>query len=170
MKPLLIGQAPGPNTDPSMPLYPLPTTSAGGRLQALMGMSRGQYLRTFDRVNLLQFFPGKHKRDDKFPLREAKIAAGAMRPLVAGREVILIGRNVACAFGWTELPFLSTVVTCDETCWTVVPHTSGRNHWYNSEENREAARLFWAGYLSTRGLPVLPEGGNLGAVGLEVAL
>lgn len=161
MKPLLIGQAPGPNTDPRLPLYPLPKTATGGRLASFMGLTTHQYLRTFDRVNVLQDFPGKCKRDDKFPLREARIAAAAMTPLIAGREVILVGRNVACAFGWTEIPFHTTVVTSDDTAWTVVPHPSGRNHWYNSEDNRTEARLFWAEYLAKRGLPVLLEQGNL---------
>lgn len=163
MKPLLIGQAPGPNTDPRMPLYPLPKTATGGRLASFMGLTTHQYLRTFDRVNVLQDFPGKCKRDDKFPLREARIAASAMRPLLAGREVILVGRNVATAFGFAEMPFHSVLMESDCDIY-VVPHPSGRNHWYNSETNREEARLFWAEYLAKRGLPVLVEQGNLAAL------
>lgn len=169
MKPLLIGQAPGPNTDPRLPLYPLPRTSTGGRLADFMGLTTHQYLRTFDRCNVLQEFPGKVKRDDKFPLREARIAANAMAPLLVGRQIICVGRNVGSSFGWSDLPFHTTVVTSDGTEWTVVPHASGRNHWYNKEENRMAARAFWAEFLATRGLPVMAEQGNLGAVGLEMA-
>lgn len=141
--PLLIGQAPGPNTDPSLPLFPVPSTSAGGRLQSFMGLTRGQYLVSFDRINLLQDFPGRTGRDDKFPMAKAKIAAAAIRPLLRDRVVILIGRNVANAFqldcefhSWVEgLSFCRLMA--------VVPHPSGRNHWYNKEENKLIAKQFW---------------------------
>jgi len=146
-EPLLIGQAPGPNTDPALPLYPLPKTSAGGRLAEIMGLRPHEYFTTFERINLLHKFPGKHKRDDKFPMRDAKIAARAIEPLLADRTVVLVGRNVASAFG-LDLPF---------HCWSeetapwariaVVPHTSGRNFWYNDPRNRIEAELFWLDLL-----------------------
>lgn len=161
MNPLLIGQAPGPNTNPDLPLFPLPRTSTGGRLAAFMGLSRTQYLRSFDRVNLLQFFPGKCKRDDKFPLKDAKIAAAAMKPLIRGRQVILVGRNVSQAFLWGELPFHTWITLMDGTDLSVIPHPSGRNHWYNSEGNREEARTFWAEYLAKMGLPAPLDAGKL---------
>lgn len=157
MRTLLIGQAPGPNTDPELPLFPVPRTSAGGRLQEMMGLTRGEYLATFERVNLLYKFPGRHKRDDKFPLAHARLAARAMKPLLAGRDVVLVGRNVATAFeleadffDWVEWPVRRRcVVTRDPgTCRVaVVPHPSGRNHWYNKPENRELARAFWEDHL-----------------------
>ena len=143
MKPLLIGQAPGPNTDPTRPLYPLPRSSAGGRLAEFMGLEPKLYNSIFDKVNLLNEFPGRGKRDDKFPLRDAMIAASAMRPLLKGRDVILIGRNVALAFG-LQLEFHTWTDMFTPANWiAVVPHPSGRNHWYNSPENRVIAREFW---------------------------
>lgn len=157
MRPLLIGQAPGPNTDPELPLFPVPSRSAGGRLQHLMGLTRGEYLKSFDRINLLPFFPGKHKRDDKFPMSPAKLSARAIRPLLANRMVILVGRNVANAFGlqaewhdWVEWPVRRRcIVSRDTGCCriAVVPHPSGRNLWYNNEENRASAEAFWAEFL-----------------------
>lgn len=164
MKPLLIGQAPGPNTDPNLPLYPLPRSSAGGRLQEFMGLSRGQYLRTFDRTNVLHEFPGQHKRDDKFPLDKARIAARAMIPLLSGREVVLVGRNVATVFDHPRIPFCAWHE--DERGFLVacIPHTSGRNLWYNSEENRELVREFWREYFAKKGLPVPLDAGNLANV------
>lgn len=155
-EPLLIGQAPGANTDPALPLYPLPKTSAGGRLAEIMGLRPHEYFSAFERINLLHQFPGKHKRDDKFPMRDAKIAARAIRPLLRGRTVILVGRNVAQAFEldldfhtWhldfeqvgTETPGLVQQIA-------VVPHTSGRNFWYNDPENMRAAREFWTDVLN----------------------
>lgn len=162
MKPLLIGQAPGPNTDSRLPLYPIPSTSTGGRLAKFMGLTRTQYLRTFDRVNVLQDFPGKCKRDDKFPMRDAIIAARAMRPLLAGREVILVGRNVANAFGYYEIPFHHWM-SDDRSGFMVccIPHPSGRNLWYNLAENREAAAEFWRRYLAKKmQIPLAQEGGS----------
>lgn len=151
MKPLLIGQAPGPNTDPDHPLAPTPRSGAGGRLADLANLTATQYLRLFDRTNLLHTFPGRTKRDDCLPVREARIAANAMKPLLRGRRVVLVGRNVAEAFGYpgSELEFHEW--TMNER-WgfevAVVPHTSGRNHWYRKPGNDDRARAFWLGLVA----------------------
>lgn len=151
--PLLIGQAPGPNTRPDMPLFPVPSKATGGRLRVIMGINKSEYLERFDRINLLPYFPGSHKREDKFPIKPAKLAAAVLLPLLAGRTVILVGRSVANAFGFDE----------EWHCWTkwrplyrpsifnnkgigvmvVVPHPSGRNPWYSDPENLEVAKTFW---------------------------
>lgn len=152
--PLLIGQAPGPNTDSDLPLYPVPAQSTGGRLAKLAGMSRREYLKSFERINLLRDFPGRTGRDDKFPIGKARVAARAIEPLLAGRAVVLVGRNVARAFGleelewhtWSEFPvrrFLPVSQRIVIAQVAVVPHPSGRNHWYNRSENRRIAREFW---------------------------
>lgn len=145
-RPLLTGQSPGPNTRPELPLFCLPKTSAGGRLQELTGLTRGRYLAGFQRMNLLYEHPGRHKRDDKFPVREARVAANAVKPLLEGRRVIFIGRKVGDAFGygsqvapwheWGYCPKWSFTYAC-------VPHPSGRNHWYNNQLNRDVASEFW---------------------------
>lgn len=162
MKPLLIGQAPGPNTDPRLPLYPLPSTSAGGRLAEFMGLSRTQYLRSFDRVNVLQEFPGKYERDDKFPVAQAKIAAAAMKPFLSGRDVVFVGRSVADVFGYKGIDFCTWYQDDSlETYFACIPHTSGRNFWYNKEENRSLVRRFWDDFLAKKGLPTPLDTGNL---------
>ena len=150
MRPLLIGQAPGPRTDPDLPLFPLPVSSAGGRLCKFLGMSTTQYLRTFDRVNLLREFPGRTGTDDKFPITKARIAAQALRPLLAGREVLLMGRGVAQAFDleipfleWREVPVRRSLPGHEHIArFGVVPHPSGRNRWHNSPENLTALSVF----------------------------
>lgn len=146
MKPLIIGQAPGPNTDPLRPLPPLPRTCAGGRLAELAGLTPKQYLQTFDRANLLQFFPGRSMCPDKFPKPAAEIAAGAMKPLLGGRRLILLGQKVADAFGYPAR-HLDWHEWFEDEFWgfrvAVVPHTSGRSHWYRKPENMEQARAFW---------------------------
>lgn len=149
MRPLLVGQAPGPSTDPDYPLYP--TTNSGRALCQLMGVDGHEYLDTFDRVNLLYSFPGRHKRDDKFPVRDARIAAEAMAPLLQGRPVVFVGRGVAEAFGcpssllgfhdWQHNPRWQFDMA-------VVPHSSGRSRWYNNSANRAEATAFWADFVA----------------------
>lgn len=157
-RPLLIGQAPGPNTDPDLPLFPIPRTSAGGRLQQMTGLTRGQYLQTFERINLLTYFPGLDKKEDKFPRTPARFAAEVIKPLLAGRDVIMVGRGVAEAFGY-DAAFLEwnllqvrrrhavRVSGAYSARVAVVPHTSGRNRWYNTEGNRLLAEEFWRDYI-----------------------
>lgn len=146
MRPLLVGQAPGPNTDPDRPLAPLPKSSTGGRLADLDGLSPREYLRVFERTNLLHTFPGRWKRDDKWPRRDAEIAAAAMKPLLGGRHVILIGRNVSTAFGYPA-QHLDFHEWFSDPRWgfevAVVPHASGRNHWYRKPGHEAQAREFW---------------------------
>ena len=135
-------------------MAPLPRTSAGGRLADLAGLSPREYLRAFDRANLLQTFPGRTRRDDSWPIRDARIAAAAMKPLLAGRRVILVGRNVATAFGFPAIQMEFHEWARDDK-WdfdlAVVPHTSGRSHWYRKEGNEARARRFWAEALGERG-------------------
>jgi hypothetical protein len=174
MRPLLIGQAPGPNTDPDFPLFPVPAGSTGGRLQALMDITRGRYLKDFDRVNVLRHFPGKYEDGDKFPLTKARVAADAMRTFLAGRVVIFVGRQTATAFGldpewawhtWRDIHVKRRcAVQHNHTLAraAVVPHPSGRSRWYNEEGNRAQARAFWQNVLES--LPRLASEGciNLG--------
>lgn len=122
-----------------------------------MGLSRREYLQYFDRVNLLPYFPGRHKRDDKFPMTPARLAAEVMAPLLVDRTVILVGRNVASAFKvegefheWQEVRVRRPcfLQRCPGTARVaIVPHPSGRNHWYNQADNMAAARAFWEEFL-----------------------
>lgn len=161
-RPLLIGQAPGPNTRPDCPLYPLPATSAGGRLARFMGISERDYLRAFDRVNLLYEFPGKEGKEDRFPPHLARRAATHMLPLLAGRQVILVGRNVATAFGYGELEWFTWAEHHlgqgrDRVRFGVIPHPSGRCRAYNEAGARERARVFLLDAVARK----LEEGGCL---------
>jgi hypothetical protein len=116
-------------------------------LAQLAGLSPKEYLQAFDRTNLLHEFPGRYpkKNDDKWPTRYAGVAAAAMKPLLRDRTVVLVGRNVAEAFGYNR--------QCAFHMWfldmrwdfrvAVVPHTSGRNCWYRKPGNEEVTREFW---------------------------
>ena len=123
----------------------------------MMGLTRGEYMRQFDRMNLLPYFPGKCKRDDKFPMTPAKLAATVIKPLLSGRVVIMVGRNVAQAFqleadfhDWVDWPVKRHCTVQREpgvARVAIVPHPSGRNHWYNKDENMAESAAFWADFF-----------------------
>lgn len=139
---LIVGQAPGPNTDPAEPLWPEPASSAGGRLASFAGLSPEEYLRKFERINLLNEFPGRRwKNADTWAVEPGRVAASAIRPLLRGRRVILLGRNVSEAFG-LDAPF-HVWVGVDGFNAAVVPHPSGRSHWYRDSRNSSVSRQFW---------------------------
>lgn len=152
---VLVGEAPGPNTRPNAPLFPAPVNSAGYRLYKLTGLSsRNAYLRRFQRANLLREHPGtwtsSKRGKDRWPSREARFAADAMRHLLYRRNVIFVGRRVAEAFGYsrTRLPFLWWH---EDAEWRMqvacLPHPSGRSHWYNDPEHVMQARRFFHNLL-----------------------
>lgn len=162
LRPLLIGQAPPPNYDPRThsPLYPLPEAASGGRLADIMGLDHRTYLRTFQRINLLRDFPSKREhpggtRRDHWPRAEARYAAELIAPLLHGRRVVLVGRNVARAFGlekatWhTWQPHRVHYPPDDpaQAEMAVVPHPSGLCRWYNDPANMDEARVFWSALL-----------------------
>lgn len=147
MRPLLIGEAPGPNTLPEYPLFPAPLKSAGGRLPGIMGISRAVYLQTFDRMNLILKYPGP-----KWPAVQARENAKLIRPLLTDRHVVMVGRNVSRAFGFEELPWHKWALMVVKgnrpseprhVRLAVVPHPSGRNRWYNDEAHCQEALGFW---------------------------
>lgn len=160
-RPLMIGQSPGPSTHPDLPLFPRPLSSAGGKLWGMTGLTLEQYMRAFDRVNLLYTHQGQFPTtpEDRFPAGKARAAAEAMRPFLHQREVLIVGRDVAVAFGHEEEPWLKW-----RQCgpwgyrYALLPHPSGRNHWYNEPGNRSAACKFLKAWVKSSVLPFLPRG------------
>ena len=161
-KPLLIGQAPPPSFEdrPHSPLYPYPSTGTGGRLAKLMNLDALTYLKTFQRINLLRVFPGGRRRPggtrvDHWPKAEARRAADLIAPLLGDKQVILVGRNVARAFGlqlrgWHEWSSYVVSYPPDQPVHfqvAVIPHPSGLNRWYQDSSNVAMATDFWARFL-----------------------
>lgn len=138
--PVLVGMAPGKSSDPSLPLFPRPASSAGGRLAVLAGLDWREYLRLYERTNLVNRWPGRSGEGDSWPRAEARIAARAVERLLAGRCVVFVGRNVAEAFerwlgfyNWDADTGLQFRYAC-------IPHPSGRNRMYNDDDHRRCAR------------------------------
>jgi hypothetical protein len=120
-----------------MALHPLPVRSAGGRLQQMSGLSRGDYLRVFDRRNVLTGeWSGARARD----------AAPALREELRGRTVVLLGSPVNSVMrGGTEYelapPFRWT--PDGHGGWLArVPHPSGLNHFYNDPLHKILLEIF----------------------------
>lgn len=144
---LLVGEAPGPNTDPLLPLFPSPN-SAGSRLLRYAGVPVSDWLGKLARMNLC---------DGTWSAR--RVVAGRARALAflfdeanyhdgEPLRVLLLGARVAAAWGCSR-PFGYT----EEYGWrdqplrvAWVPHPSGRNLLYNSRRNQLRARraVLWA--------------------------
>lgn len=147
-RPIIVGQAPGPNTDPLEPL----SGRSGARLAALCGIGLLDFLDGFDRVNLLPRFPGRAGgKGDAFPMAEAREAADRIRreTFCGGRSVVMLGRNVAAAFAgtaiaphFTPLAWLG-VPRVHGFRAAMCPHPSGVCRWWNHPANEDAARMFW---------------------------
>lgn len=147
MRLLFIGQAPSRETEGKPPF-----TGKCGKFLAedLMGLSQEQMLRDHDFLNVFDHWPGKGIGGDKFPMAEAKIRAKKMLDQLKDRTVVLLGANVARAFGAIRFKYLgvyelrhpdrpSEVIS---RALTVVPHPSGVNRHWNNPKNREVAKSF----------------------------
>lgn len=147
MRPLLVGQAPGPKSDPAEPL----SGRCGARLAALCGLELDQFLRAFERVNLVERFHGKAGKGDVFNLIRAR--RKAIKLLVEGtatnRRVVLLGDGVARAFSVENYELLKWRHTA-ALSYAVAPHPSGVNHWFNDPDNVDAARAFWRDLAADR--------------------
>lgn len=141
----IIGEAPGPRTRADMPFYPYPPSSAAGRLLSYLGWERSRYLLTFARRNLLDEWPGP-----TFPVAKARECVPHVVAALHPRPLLLMGKGVSAAFGVTGLPPLQLAMVrvphaeLDhvDAQVAIVPHTSGRNLWYNDPSNRAAVREF----------------------------
>jgi hypothetical protein len=138
VKTILIGQAPSRGGDPRRPLSSGPTATA---LARLAGLPAHEFLRAFERRNLLDAWPGKSGKGDAFPLRAARDAAMIILPELRGRRVVFLGRNVARAF-YFDGEFLKWKRCFGNGIAAVFPHPSGINLWWNKSRNERAAVRF----------------------------
>lgn len=132
MRTLLVGEAPG-RTGNGRPLE----GALGRRIASLAGLSFESYLRSYQRTNVLDYWPGAGVRGARFPISEAWIASLAIEVRVRRqyRTVVLLGKRVRRAFGLEYLDYFEKYKYGRATI-VVIPHPSGINRWFNSEENR----------------------------------
>lgn len=143
-KPVLIGMNNPLNSDPKYALFPHPPGCTGHRIFKMLesrrpGVLRGQYLDTFERINLVD---GKVwiGRDAK-GRRVLQARANSLVAALQGRTVVLLGNEVRDAFGVP--PLLVHPQEIRGVTWRQLPHPSGRCHWYNDPKNREVAALLF---------------------------
>ncbi len=132
MNPLLVGEANPYSKDPRHALLPWPERAAGDRLRAILGLTEREYLRSFDRCNLVV---GR-----RWNLPDARRAASAL----VGRPtpLILLGRKVASAFCVDGPPFSRA-----PPCFYLLPHPSGLCRAWNEPGAEERARALLAEFL-----------------------
>lgn len=133
MKPVLVGEQNPYGADPHFALYPLPSTSAGGRLcYRILGMREVDYLRSFDRRNLLD--------TSVWTKGVARRAAEELEAAHKGAPIIMLGKRVAEAFRLGDLGEFTWV----ERPYPVIrlPHPSGRcRAWDRPGAIDEARRI-----------------------------
>lgn len=150
-RPLIIGQAPGARSDPAQPL----AGRCGARLADLAGLDLPTFLATFERINLIDRFPGKTGKGDTFPRAEA--GKTATRLIIRGaflrRRVVFLGENVTATFGFKHAVFepLRFYQSADSAL-AFCPHPSSINRWWNDPQHVEAARRFWTTLVQEPGL------------------
>lgn len=135
LRTVVVGHSPSHISDPAVPLV---SGQTGLTLAEIAGLSVRWWSFLFDCVNL---FPEAPVTQSSRTLREG--AAIRLAPRVRGRRAILLGREVADAFGVErETPLVWTVSRCT---WTriecvVLPHSSPLNPWWQDPGHRAAAR------------------------------
>lgn len=130
-RPCIVGYNNPRSADPEQALYPHDRGAAGHRLwrmvHAACGVPVAAWLAGTRRVNLVDdtVLPSGHQE-------LASDAAAVLVDMVAAPCYVLLGADVARAFGHRAEPFV-----WDGSC-IMIPHPSGRNHFYNDTANRLA--------------------------------
>lgn len=135
---IIIGQAPGPTSDPAEPL----SGASGRRLAALCGLPLAAFLAAFDRRNVLPAHPGRSGKGDAFPLAAARPVARRMLGDLAGARVVALGKPVASVLGLRGVLFRWQASRTGFR-YALAPHPSGVSHWWNDPVNVRRARRFW---------------------------
>ena len=141
---VLIGMNNPHSSDPRHALAPYPQGVAGHRLWSMLSelrpdVTRSTYMRAFDRRNILTGSVWNAA------LAAAEAERSGLWASLAGRTVVLLGREVPRAL---HLPRTEPLVwqsgsgdlfgSPGPERWTMVPHPSGLNLWYNDPIHRMA--------------------------------
>ena len=146
MRLLFIGQSPSRETDGLPPFV----GKCGRFLAKLLGLTQAEMLEQHDFLNVLPHYPGKSVGGDRFPMSEARVAASGKVEQMRGRTVVLLGSNVARAFGFRAFQYGEFYEIRDQENWsrvvvprvTIVPHPSGICRYYNDPDKRLAIGKF----------------------------
>jgi hypothetical protein len=140
---LFVGEANPYGARPEFALYHLPRNASGNRLREHLGLTDNQYLKLFDRVNLLD--------EPKWSAPRARAAAVtllAARP--AGSALVLLGTRVAPAFLVPKTPCQR--YERDGRLLLVLPHPSGLCHVWDEDGVEARARALFAEVCAAVGI------------------
>lgn len=138
MKPLIIGEAPGKNGDPTTPIE----GRIGRRLAECAGIPFDEFLTTFDRRNLLDVQPQDSGKGADFNVRAAaRVARELEKQFTPGQTVLILGKRAASAFRITDVAYFQPL-TINGAKVYIMPHPSGVNTWWNLLENELQAIRF----------------------------
>lgn len=148
--PLVIGQAPGRPTEKGY-LSPF-EGPCGVRLASLLGVEWHHFVCMFDRVNLVQEWPGKSGRGDRFPRARGTISAQEMtlNGALDNRKTVFLGKEVARCFGFSTMTYLEVLTGEPGLEMLLLPHPSGVNRWWNDPKNVRLASKAFKSFLGTR--------------------
>lgn len=145
---LLIGEQPGPGSNPRLPLWPYPPGSSGGRLHRMTGVPVADYLTLLARVNLF------HRPIARWTVESARARmASLLSGLPDEARVVLVGTRVRDAYtpSWSRtrvpLRWFEPIYEAGPCVRLVaIPHPSGRNPDYNHADTRAraGAAVRWA--------------------------
>ena len=114
----LIGEHNPWSAEPKFALYPRPEHATGGRLCKALGLRNLEYLRTFERRDLLL--------TARWCVPAAREAAGkVLLETETDDAMILLGGKVAAAFGYAFEPL--KIHRTVRISFLVTPHPSGRS-------------------------------------------
>jgi hypothetical protein len=136
-KPIIIGMNNPISLAPGHELYPLPDGCTGNRLWKMLDAS--MQTRGKGRVKMKAYLDAFERRNLVIDKAWNKVAARARAHEISielfgsKRTVVLLGTEVANAFGLPPLKLVPTMV--GGIVFRQVPHPSGRNLWYNTPEN-----------------------------------
>lgn len=138
---IVVGENPGPNTHPDLPLFPWPDTSSAGRLMAMSELTPGEYLGGLYRRNLVD----AHEWSKPAARSRAREMITALFDLGRDFRVVLCGSKVARCFG-VEPDFWMPLRLETRQTAVVIPHPSGLNRIYNDRACRARTRMWmrWA--------------------------
>lgn len=138
MKPVLVGEVNPYGVDPFFALYPLPEHASGGRLAKILGLTRGEYLRRFERVNLCV---------GHWSAKQARVAAELLDRASSASPLLLLGRRVARAFEYDAEFWTSYVPAGRLGRIYLIPHPSAMNRVWNDPRAVVRTRDFLAEFL-----------------------
>jgi len=120
----ILGERPGPNTDPSVALYPHTTTGAAARLHRLLGLSQAEYLASTSRLNAVDDKSSTASSVARQRVEEFLLSASQNPFIVLGKSAI---KAMPAKYRKMEFGEIKDNVL-------LLPHTSGVNRVWNDPD------------------------------------